>query len=718
VAVNNEAPLIESEAEESAPWSAVLEAASRQAAIAESLEALASYFATGPSWEVSTQRALTAQAEDADLARLADAVRLRVLLPLAARLERLVQAILPQPSFRYKRRRDESVGAIRGQLDIPRYVQSRRQPRSEIKYPVLVVERDYVRPENLLTAAAVLLCLRALRAAPTDLLPRGGPEARRVEDLIAKLGGLMRTPLLASIREPAVRLIKRGHLQNLNGLVRQRLNRGHIARPERYEDVLNWFDDFERGVHLAAAEVEWAFYDARFDPKLFELWILTRVRRALSDELDTPVPELVPLWQRADGPVVSWRLPGLEIHLHFQREFANVLASTARWVVRGNPNRPLRGIPDLTFEVVRSGVDRQFIFVDAKLRRGPASSGQPEQHRLPTEELYKLLGYFENSRLSQVDLGVLVFYAPAAEFRVLLEAADLGSGPTSAGSTDSEAVGKVLVLGMDPGDPESVAPLFGDLAHLIKDAAAGDAFAAASDVAEEALQAGVSERESKIAYRQRLAVEMIEAASSGHQDEIARLEKSLEGRLGSSTWDACDAETRLMLTSAEFYGSLNVEDLDHSGPLLGVCAACERELNERLLDRVRQTFPDLQNEAGEDLIRSGMPLGYALFLAGEATRLMLAEAIEDSAGVDEVLARIDDDDSREAVGVVAAYLRDARIPPVELRQLVRDFKRLNFRYRIPAAHDQSVRAEKWWEGREAVLARESGLLRRLVDLLP
>src|SRR4051812_20000045 len=105
------------------PYDGLLTPGGRQAAVQSSLGFLATYFEKGD----PSALALSEQVgglDDVDAA-FAWAIRLRVALAHGRRLEAVLHAVAMHPSFRYTRVTDEAIGAVKGRLDLQRYLKER-----------------------------------------------------------------------------------------------------------------------------------------------------------------------------------------------------------------------------------------------------------------------------------------------------------------------------------------------------------------------------------------------------------------------------------------------------------------------------------------------------------------------------------------------------------------------------------------------------------------
>lgn len=161
-------------------------------------------------------------------------------------------------------------------------------------------------------------------------------------------------------------------------------------------------------------------------------------------------------------------------------------------------------------------------------------------------------------------------------------------------------------------------------------------------------------------------------------------ENNLRRSLGP-TWDVLPDEVQRMLITAEYFGDQVPDGFDHSGPVLGVFAACERLARERLFDPLRALHPQrfdrmTLGEIGAVLRR--VP-------RGRAPRERLARNWLQQAAVD--------------LGRLAAC--GATIQKTN-------------RWRIAAAHADLVDKETWDNSHRAILEPNGGLLVRLATALP
>jgi hypothetical protein len=533
----------------------------RAAATATAFRLLGTYFANAPTWDLSHRQDLgDGPSEDADLLQ---AIRLRAALSAAHRLEPLLDEITQRLSFRYARLSEESVGAVRGRLDVERYIHARTRRDVPKRYPVHVLARRHETPENVLAVYAAAWVRHELITARAGLvIPRGAPELASLQQRSARLSRALRHPLLSDATRGAKELWLRGDVGRQLDEVEARLDGGHIAAPEPYANLVTWMRRFNIESGVAGDDFEWSFYDARFDTRLFEIWLLDRLAAAISRKLHLSAQQK-PLWDRNSTPTYTWKLGTASIRLHFQWALSQL--SEPVWH-RASTEQPLDGIPDVTALVTAAFGGETAVIIDAKLRQrdGP-----------PTDEIYKMLGYFQNRGAQQEDLGAIVYYAPKEIVLEILR---------------NKTNGSVVQLGVDPsrGDRDNVA--FDELARVI--------VTALEHLDPEAMQTGHLDDSEDAAYliQAKAVSDLLTRAGQLPSGSLAPFYNILEQTL-PNVWDSLDEDVRTILVSAEYFGATAPEGADLSGPLLGICAAVERLLcNEgRIFHRLQQQMPEELN---------------------------------------------------------------------------------------------------------------------------
>jgi hypothetical protein len=638
-------------------------ASGRRAALNAALPLLASYFADAATWELEVTPQLgIAEADeerDTELDDFAAGARLRASLAAADRLLQILNAVAAKPTFRYTQISAESVGTIRGRLDLARY--SREQGRINVprRYPIRLVEQESATPENILAAYAAMWIRRDLAAAPRHILPSASPEARELQRLEQALKRSMGLPLLAGTAQHAITIWRRSTLEVLLDAVTRRIEAGRVARPEPYQELVDWINATREGTPVADVGArEWTFYDQAFDTKLFEIWCLVELANRVTANIGAPVSPARSLAARKSGPMFVWNVGAGTLRMQFQPSLGTLTAGGVIWRYDGGGE--LRGFPDLAV-TTDTVIGRGLALFDPKLRRRPAA---------PTEEIYKLLGYFANLNYERPPNAAILYYSPGTLTDYRLRSA---------------VGGEIHAIGLDPElPPERQFQAAAELALRT----AGLSETSLALLYEPRGNNDEEQSERVTAIRQAIAVEvMMEAARALPAASLAPTRKQTAATL-RSIWARLSQATQTMIVTAEYFANTAPDDADHSGPLLGLAAAVERLLHESIFDPAAAESPGT--------FPSGQTLGSCLRILDLAVR---------------------NHPNREAQAVRRALNRRPEINRQQLRAIVPTAKAMNRDYRIPAAHAELVSETTWAQGREMILHQSNGLLTQLVGAL-
>lgn len=615
------------------------------------------YFATGTD-TLTSREALAAQPDD-ELGELLEFIQIRVLLSAADVLEPVLRAILDRPSFRYQRIRGESIGVIRGRLDTVTYLRRRHERSAPRRFPVVSVTRSHLLPENVLATWAALTVAGALRRLPLHRLPSDAPERRRAERTTESLRRLVQHPAFAECTEAASDIWRKNSQPELVESVRGRLRGGRMPSGACYEALADWASSYSPNeISLEDGKLPWLFYDETFDTRLFELWSLNRLVVALTDRLGLPTTTRL-LVERSAGPIAEWTIGAVMIQVWYQAGLARIDVGDPRWAYaprdrdRSRPDGAFGGVPDISVVVQQPGQARRPVILDPKLR---------QRKSVPGAELYKLIGYFGNLPADHPSRGAIIFHGPNGEQRSY-RIADGGSG-------------EILAVAVDPLDAADAAERFADLAEFVMKTIPPSTMTRAVGPVDpdddDSIEVWVDTVQSQ-------AVQEMSAAIS--PDNLERSRKALRANL-LETWDRLDEDTQRMLATAEHFGGSVTPDMDHSGPMLGLAAACER------------------------IIRLYV-LGLGVSVPSKLTFGQLLRIADDAASSEPGGPH---DQMRSALEARGVSLPD-------LHGLTTDLFRLNEEYRIPAAHADVLEEGDWFSGRAAILVGADAALPRVVKVL-
>ena len=637
--------------------SGTFSALERQTVTAQALPVLAGYFAKGI--KLTSQRTIGTTNVDS-LDQAAVFVRMRVLLAAAAELEPIIAQISKRLSFSYQRVNSESVGLIKGRLNTTEYVRRRHEVTAPRRFPIQEVRRNHDLPENVLVAAATILIIKELQSLPTALLPDNSSEAERIRLTIRSMHQTIAGPALEQARTSAHQAIEKERIDHLLDAVDRRIESRQIPNVDAYSALVQWLKNFDpASATPTAGELPWLFYDEDFDTRLFELWSLKHLLDQLQELLGPPITTRL-LLERKSEPIATWHAAGNTIEVWFQAGLKKLDVGGTIWnyTVRPEPDEPspkakaLTGIPDIVVVVQKSGEARQPVIIDPKLR---------QRDSIPSNELYKILGYFSNLPAEHTRRGVIIFHTPG--------------NPHQYDLTD-DGNGKLLATGVDPLDHERSAAAFQNLAEFVTSEIPPSALARSQGPAD---PDDPNQVESWVDTCQKESLMEMKAAID--EPSLSQSLKAMRSNL-PNTWESLDEDTQRMLATAEHFGQIATAEMDHSGPILGLAASCERVLRS-YVDRNKIIVDDRTT------------LGNLLHHFKEACNFA---------------------STPEGSQLREIFKRDA-IDIDNMRKLVHELFNLNKTYRIPAAHAEVLEENAWMHGRATVLLGPDALLPRIVKTL-
>lgn len=550
--------------EENAVRGGYLSMAGRKAAIGAAVPLVGRYFQRRGSR--TRLRNVAALAMDEQIRtldeRLLAGLRLRAALATSDRLVPKLEEVVRRPTFRYALTQADSMGELRGTLDLGRYVSRPPSGGDPPTYPVLDVRRSSETPENVMCAYAALWMMGEIEQAlnESDATAKA-PETGAVEDFEERFGALLVTPALSEGRGAAGAVLMRGTEEQLLDRVEERLRRGEVGNPQPYEDLLTEMRDLRhRGPTGGAGGGLWSFYDDSFDARLFELWCLHRLAEAVSDALAVDMPAVDADWS-GGGLTFRWTRPVGMLELQYQRSLTTVADVAGPLWTRVNDGQVLQGIPDIIAKATtHTGVERVAL-LDSKLRQrsGP-----------PTEELYKMLGYFNNFCLDEAPRGAIFYHAPHEH------------EPHAYLYNDASTAGVLVATALNPSDEEQVAQGMRPVADMVVGLLGLPPYPDVRD------RPGVSAADEVV--RHRLA-ELEAIAVTLSPQTLDASKKRLRAALGDPCWLRMSEEAQRMIATAENVGFFLQDDADFSGPVLGLLSPLEALLQDALIEPARAAHP-------------------------------------------------------------------------------------------------------------------------------
>lgn len=632
----------------------------RRAAIASALPLLGIYFASG-NQPLHVMPAVS-ELGGVEVVEVLWGIRFRVALAVAARLRGILTRIVDRPTFRYQLTEAESTGDLAGQIDINRYI-TKAGPTAETPiYPIKTVRRIQNTPENVLAVYAAVWVLRELKESfAKSGAGKHGPEAREQALQRRAIEHVLKLPGLADCI-PAAMQVNRAHVEQ--GLVRQvvtRLRRREVANESPYRELVSWVQNSLHGNPAAqSGEIEWSFYGERFDTKLFELWCFQQLAIEISRLLSVELPPLNSAW-RAGAAAYIWDRPAGVLKLHFQQALSTISTRQARWRRVDGDNKALGGVPDITVNATRrfDGQERLAI-IDPKLRqRGGA----------PAEELYKILGYFDNFGLSSEPFGAILYYSPSS------------TGGHRYSYAVPGQIGELHAVSLNPAGRSSASLAIRPVARMLL------RLLNIEPVDDEVADADSLDPDSRIEGSVRARLHELEALSrSLPVNVLDSSRRRVRAMIGDERWSIIPDDVGTMLATSEYVGFSLDSTGDFSGPVIGICASIEVLLHDMVITPAVRDTPRLGN--------SCKTFGQAIHATQEALSS-------------------DRDPLHRAIGT---RLREMQVDIVAMRGILERMADINTKYRIPAAHRELVTDLKWRAAWSAIVG-PGNLLSDTVDIL-
>lgn len=636
-----------------------LSPAGRQAAIRAAFPLVGRYFkqSGAPTLESSPLLNRTSSLSTRDR-RLLAALRFRAALSAAGALYDLIEVISLRPTFRYELISVRSAD-LTGSLNIGKWIQRIPVFDGEPSYPILQARRSASTPENTLASYASLWMLQELEQAQIETAPPpDSPEVHAAHDLHERFKVILARPALRECEEAAAETLRRDAVETLLSRVDSRLRRREIGNPAPYQALLDFVVHYrDNGPDAADGSQLWSFYDETFDTTLFEIWCLHELASTVSDCLATEILPVEDTWT-SSGLAYKWSRPAGSLSLYSQRSLTNIgdYSQASKW--RQTAGRYLGGIPDMTAVADPNGTDDYRVAViDAKLR---------QRSRVPTEEIYKVLGYFNNFGFEESPTGAILYYSPTA------------SEPRIYWYRNSEADGTLLAVELNPADSgqsrksmRHVAEMLLEMLHI--PAAAPDPSGGCEWDEEAAISRHLTEM-------QALAVQIAPQSLDASRRRFIAM-------LGDSCWKALDGETQTMLATSDHVGFILEPDADFSGPVLGLCAAIESLLHTHVLNPARELAPDNRT------IRRTKTFGSLLTLVERS---------------------ISDQSHEELQAVHCVLTRSGDV--ARLTGLLPRLWDMNSDLRIPAAHKERLTDDNWHAAFQTIVTHDK-LLGELVEAL-
>lgn len=494
-------------------------------------------------------------------------LRLAAILASAQRLPDILRRITLAPSHVQERELAWSRGGLSGRLDVPSYLRSWRANGSTRGYPGWRVHASFVTPENMLAAEAAQGVVAELQTLSSRLPLTGRSEGALVVRIVDALERFLREPALGEALARAPRGVLGEAGERLLERVAERWRTRRISNTA-YAELWRWVAKYRKVGLMPGdeAELHGVAYSEGFDNRLYELFCLGWIRDGLRG-LGFSELEARPVHESTTRPVLEVQHPstGLRMCAYFQR------GDRVFWTESLPREWPeIRGIADIA--LVPETTTHPVIVIDAKNRHRGNQLEEPL-----SDELYKMLGYFENfSRRVRVagrgPVGALLFVSR--------------SGLTGPRTFSSRGGGYLVAMALDPLSDESVSTAPSFVEDLFAHAGLAGGQTHVSSALHEIKAANISEEEIVERIHELTIAEYCRPGAA-YDEAVRDLELHL---LGDAWGRLTDDAQRFIATAEVFWGEHRFAlGIDFAPVVVELARAMESLLSKWLFERVTVT---------------------------------------------------------------------------------------------------------------------------------
>lgn len=327
----------------------------------------------------------------------------RILLANVKNFFSMIDELGNRISFSHNKNVQSCKGEIRGVLLINQYAKeivSRHFPR---RYECVQKKKTYGTPENVLICYSLLKIRESMERFLISINDtnneikknfRKSPEYAKIFECIGCCEDYLSSNYFMDCRQQAERFISTYGSNmpiELIEAVENRLRDDRVINTILYRDIVEWIKKFiKHGITFISPNViETMRYDDAFADLLFELWTLYRLENVVAQKAIFDTTEYYK-FNRSDGVIFKCQCGPDIIEFIYQKGKGVYWDDNypVSWRYTFPLHKSLVGKPDITIRV--SGSKKRLIMFDAKNRI--RENGQV------SEEVYKMIGYFDNFR--------------------------------------------------------------------------------------------------------------------------------------------------------------------------------------------------------------------------------------------------------------------------------------------------------------------------------
>lgn len=375
-------------------------------------------------------------------------------------------------------------------------------------------------------------------------------------------------------------------------LVGKRIRTGKIRNCRTYEEVLNWIEKFQRNsiYFIDDSTLETLKYSESFSQKLFELWVLYKIKETFVDDYNCTLIESNNIMHNKEGYIFKLEtITGGTLEIYFQKGIPLYWNEDypPKWrYLQEDKEKYLSGIPDISIKY--STIRQSLIMIDVK-----------NKNRIPgknSDEIYKMIGYFNNFK----DAFRYIYSEDVKKQAALVFRNDLDKFEENLISDEGY---RIKNLSVSPTESEDLNKnQFKILCKYILDMQGMDGTTSGvmgsyAKNSKEILQQAIegNEDEDVVAYRlskdNHLVIESL-FKTSEMKDALDKALIEMEQNYFPHIWSKMSEKTKTILGMAEclFKGVTPCETADYAPICLEYCRAFEVQINEQILQPFRDGY--------------------------------------------------------------------------------------------------------------------------------
>lgn len=337
-----------------------------------------------------------AQNWDDKLKKAEKELLLRVTLANISKLRSIVVRIERNLSYNYQNNNVDIKGEIKGTLRVNEYFKRKGMQQTPKLFPCVVKQRTHNTPENIFFIFAIRKVIKQIKYYQSFIRTLGETKSSESQLLDEHLKYFMSITKKAYYYD-CVEIVN-GIMQKYNNnfpyelqnMFELRLRKRQMLNVESYKALWKWYITFCKYSLSFSGEAiaETLIYNEEFSDKLFELWLLHGIEKVFINDYKFEKLDQNHLKDRHDSYIFKVKTNNDKlIEIYFQRGKDLFWDNTTRskWKYkRSTEDEPLIAIPDIIIKYN----ENKLVLVDAKNRI--------RVQRQNSDEIYKMLGYYEN----------------------------------------------------------------------------------------------------------------------------------------------------------------------------------------------------------------------------------------------------------------------------------------------------------------------------------